>query len=232
MILLKKYWPYLTIAILAVAVVILFNLWRGSVETVNSQASIIREQNTEIVYRKSKDGKIIADKEAAEARAKDLETAYPKLAKVLTEQMDIRLKNLRTSIQAEFRAFNTGHSIIIRDTVKVPGKALEVVDSVKIQDGYLTLNAEIEAALIHWNYSYQDTLTSALFIKKKWFLGKERLYFSGMFQNLNAKIVNSTAVHVKDFKDKRWVISGGVSYDPFRNQWSAGFHAGYALFRF
>jgi hypothetical protein len=228
---LLKYWHWLVIAVLALLVVMLYQHNKEQAMVIASKNSIIREQNTEIEYRKNKEGKTIADKVAAEARAKDLESAYPKLAKVLTDHMDIRIKNLQTAMQAEFRAINTGQTVIIRDTVERDGRKA-AIDSVKINDGFLAFRGEIEPHIFRWEYSYQDSITIALHTKRKWFLGKQTLYSSLMLSNPNAKVTNSTSVQVKEFKDKRWVISVGPYYDPFRDQWGASINAGYALFKF
>jgi hypothetical protein len=238
MIFLQKYWHLVVIAILAFALFVVYDWGRGQQMTAESRGSIIREQNAELEYRKSKEGKIIAEKEAAVAQVKDLKEAYPRLAKLLTEQMDIRLKNLRTSIQAEFQALNSGTSNIIRDTIFKEGKPVAFVDSVKVDDGYLNLDGILnpsnsgELKSLDWKYSYQDSVTIALHVKKKWFLGKETLYSSFMLQNPNAKVINSTSTQVQTYRDKRWVISAGAYYDPFRDQWGASVHFGRALFKF
>lgn len=231
MIFLKKYAVWVLVALLALALVILYSAYQGQKMTAESRHSIIMEQNAQIEYRKTREGQIIADKVAAEARAADLEDAYPRLAKVITEQMDIRLKNLRTAIQAEFQAMNSGTSTVIRDTIYREGKSV-AVDSVKINDGYLSLKGEIETGKFAWDYSYQDSVTIALHVKKKWLFGKETLYSSIMLKNPNAKVVNSTTVQIKGARDKRFNISVGVSYDPFRNQFSPSINAGWALIRF
>lgn len=233
-----RHWPYLVIAVLTLALIVLYSAYQGQKMTAESRHSIIMEQNAQIEYRKTKEGQIIADKVAAEARAADLEDAYPRLAKVLTEQMDIKLKNLRTSIQAEFEALNSGTSTVIRDTIYREGKSVGIQKSVKIDDGYLRMigilipSNSTELEKMDWNYSYQDSVTIALHVKKKWLFGKETLYSSIMLKNPNAKVVNSTTVQIKGARDKRFNISVGVSYDPFRNQFGPSISAGYALFKF
>lgn len=229
---LKTYWHFIVIAGLAVAVIVLYDLYQGQRMTTDSRSSIIREQNTELEYRRSKEGKIIAEKEAAEAQVKDLKEAYPKLAKALTTEMDIRLKNLRSSIQAEFQALNSGSSKILRDTIWKEGRPIAFKDSVKVNDGYLAFKGSIDKQTLSWKYSYTDSITIALHVKKKWLLGNERLYSSFMLQNPNAKVINSTSVHIQEHRDKRWVISAGISYDPFRNQFSPSIGFGYALVKF
>jgi len=229
----RSYWPYIVHILMAIMLFILWDLYQGQRRSSESKSSIIREKDSEIEYRKTKEGKIIAEKEAAEARAKDLSEAYPRLAKVLTDQMDIRLKNLRSSIQAEFRAMNSGSSSIVHDTIWKEGK-VTVVDSVKINDHYLSFLGGFNAdrSTLNWKYSYTDSITIALHVKKKWLFGNEKLYTSFSLSNPNSKVTNATSVHIQEHRDKRWVISTGISYDPFRNQFSPSVNFGYALVKF
>lgn len=228
---LRKYYPFIIIAILILLLVILWDKYQGQKMTAESRGSIIKEQNAELTYRKTKEGQLIADKVAAEARTQDLQEAYPRLAKVLADQMDVRLKNLKTAIQAEFRAINTGTAVLVRDTIIIEGKVVPV-DSVSINDGFLAFRGELRRDKFAWDYSYQDSVTIALHVKKKWFLGKETLYSSIMLKNPNAKVTNSTTVQVKEFKDKRWVLSVGASYDPFSNTVRPGVMFGWRVIAF
>lgn len=218
------------IAGLGLAVFMLFNHNREQAMVIASKNSIIKKQNDSLVYRKTKEGKIIADKAAAEARAKDLEASYPLLAKRL-EQMEIKFSNLKTAIQAEFRAINSGVSTVIPDTIYREGKPVFVYP-VAIDDGFLSMKGEVEPDLFRWDYVYTDELTTALHVKKKWIFGNEHLYFSGSLRNPNAKITNSTAVRVQEFRDKRFVFTIGGYYDPLRNQYGPSINFGYKVWAF
>lgn len=231
---LSKYWHLIAISLLVFALVVLWDLYQGQRMTSESRGSIIREKEAEIEYRKSKEGQLIADKVAAEVRAADIAEAYPKLVKDL-ENMSVSMRALRTSIQAEFRALNSGTSTVIRDTIFKEGKFVGVQKSVKIDDGYLRMIGVLNpsnSTEIDWNYSYQDSVTIALHVKKKWFLGKETLYSSIMLKNPNAKVTNSTTVQVSQFRDKRWVISIGGSYDPFSNTVRPSVNFGWKVWAF
>lgn len=230
MIFLKQYWHLVVISVMGFALFVLWEMYQGQRMTAESRGSILAEKEARLKYYETPDGKTVAEKEAAEAKINDILDAYPELIKQL-EQMNVKMNHLRTSMQASFNAQNSGTSIILRDTIYREGKISNVVDSIQINDGYLSLKGEIDKRF-SWKYSYTDTLTTALFIKKKWFLGNEKLYFTGMLQNPNAKITNATSIQVRSHRDKRWVISAGVSYDPFRDEWGASIHFGRKLFAF
>lgn len=227
---LQKYWHLIVISILAFALFVVYDWGKGQQMSKESAHSIIKEKEAEITFKTTENGRIVADKEAAVASVKDILEAYPEILKALDE-MQIRQKNIRTVIQAEFRALNSGTSNIIRDTIFKEGKPVAFADSLKVNDGYLNLKGQF-GKTFDWKYSYQDSVTIALHIKKKWVFGKETLHSSFMLQNPNAKVVNSSSIQVKDFRDKRWVISAGAYYDPFRDQWGVSIHFGRALFKF
>ena len=80
-------------------------------------------------------------------------------------------------------------------------------------------------------YTYSDTLQYAFHVKKKWFLGNEQLYGSGMLSNPNAKITNSTSVLIKDYRDKRFYLGAGMSYD-INGNFVPSIQIGYSIYKF
>jgi len=200
--------------------------------------SVIKEQNAVIEYRTNELGKVIADKNAAEISYKELIDSYPKLAEAITKDFDIKLKNLKVYMEAEFKASGKGNSTVnnhyYTDStgVRVPFWKL------KASDGYLDFLATVyDSTNAPFEYDYSDTIKYAFNVKKKWFLGNETLYGSGLLSNPNAKITNSTSILIKDFKDKRWSVGPNVTvYPTFDNGLSFDFTVGiglqYAVFRF
>lgn len=233
---LRKYYPFIIIAILILALVILWDKYQGQKMTAESRGSIIREQTAEIEYRKTKEGKIIAEKIAAEAQVKDLKTSYPKLVDLITKQMDIRLKDLSSVFEAKFKAVGQGEVRII----EIPARK-DSTDSTKIlppqrgftvADGFLEFNGTIDAEKIQYSYTYTDKITAVISIKKKWFLGKETFVGTATLDNPNAVVTNQTAIQVQQPRTKRWVLSVGASYDPFKNQVRPAIHLGWRVLAF
>lgn len=194
--------------------------------------SVITEKDAVIKYHVNDKGKIIAEKEASQISTKEFLDAYQSEAERLRNDMDIRTKNLRAYIQASFDAKGQGTGSVINNYYDSAGHKM-LTRHFTMTDGYLTFNAIIDStAKSNYVYDYQDSLIYAFHVKKKWLLAPEKFYGSGMLSNKNAKITNATNVLINDYKDKRWVISAGVGYDPFSNQFRPVVSLGYALFKF
>lgn len=200
---------------------------------IKRQDSIIAEKTDSITYRKTEAGKLIADKLAAEATAKEFAQAYPAFAESLRRDFDIKISNLKAYLRSEFQAHGTGNTTIenhyITDST---GRRVSFQDF-KIDDGYLSLRATVFDSLhAPYEYFYEDTLQVAFHTKKKWFLGNQKLYGSGMLSNKNARIVNQTSVLIKNYRDKRFNVSVGVLYDPLSSEWHPGISLGFSLLSF
>lgn len=220
---------------LIAAGVLIYVLWtdrQQAKKDVRNYQSIVREKEAEITYRKDSEGRAIADKVAAQATAKQLEESYPALAKTITEQMDIKLKNLKAVISAQISAQGSGIGIIVRDTIYRETGISNVVDSIYAKDSYLDFRAQVSGAKFDYKYTYYDSLTFAISTRKKWFLGKEQIYVSGRLSNPGAKVTGQTAVLIDKYRDKRFSVNVGVLYDPFNNRFVPGVGVGFALFKF
>lgn len=200
-----------------------------------SKDSALTSANAEITWHKNAQGKLIAEKQAAEIRAKDLEQSFPKLAEVLTEQMDIKIKNLKAAIHAEFMAQGDGVVDIHYHYDSATGKPIPSRWQFNVDDGYLDLKAEgLDSLQATYAYTYGDTLTYAFELRKKWLLGNKSLYGSGMLRNPGARIVNSESVLIDDFKDKRFGIGPYVGYGfgPDGGQTTIGISVHWSVFKF
>jgi len=229
----KKDLTYLiVIAALAVVIYILFTRNQINAGNLHRATTIIQEQQAEISYRKDNEGRIIADKVAAEATAKQLAESYPSLANTLIKDFDIKLKNLRTVIQAEIRASGNGTGIIVRDTIYRDSVIANVVDSIFASDQYLRFKGQVSKEGFAWNYTYSDSLIFATHVKKKWIFGNEQLFVSGRLSNPSAKFTKQTAIRMENYRDKRFSVMAGALYDPFNNRVSVGVGIGFSLWKF
>lgn len=223
--------PWYLLAILAL--IIAFLLWRDSRRSakLESAQSALTEKSDSIRYFVSESGKTVSEKSAADITRDDLEEHYPDIVAELKD-LKIELKNVRAVLRANIEAQGSGVVTIIRDTIRVSGTAPVIQDSVNINDGYLSMAGWINGRQFRYQYAYQDSIIFSISGKKKWLFGKESLIGSARMSNPNATVLNQNAILIKEARDKRFVISVGVGYAPFSNQFSPSIHAGYALVKF
>lgn len=223
--------PWYLLAIMAV--ITAFLLWRDSRRTAerDSLKSALQEKEDTIRYFKTQSGRTASVKVAAEVSREDLENHYPELVSRIKD-LEINIKNLRAITSAGFQARGSGLAKVIRDTIYLPGVAPVVQDSININDGYLSMNGRVKDGHLRYQYAYQDSIIFSVSGKKKWLFGKETLQGTARMSNPNARVTNQNAILMQGARDKRLVISVGVGYSPFGNQFYPSVHAGYALLRF
>lgn len=221
--------PYL---LASMALVIAFLIWRLSVvnRKLDSSAGVLQEKEAQITYFKAQSGKIVAEKPAAEVSKADLQKHHASLSAEL-QDMKVELSRLRTAVKVQFQAIGKGEAIIVRDTIRLPGLQAQATDSVFVNDGYLSLKARI-GDKFRYQYGYQDSVIVAVSGKKKWIFGNEALQGKVKFGNPNARAISQTAVVLQGARDKRFVLSVGLNYDPFTNTFAPGVHCGWALIKF
>lgn len=217
-------------------------------ELIHQQESVIREKNATIEYHVNENGKIVAKKEAAELRAKDLEKSYPEIYKFIREEMDVNAKNLKAFVRNEFAAHGTGTGSIINNHY-YDSSTNTAFDSLKYRasDGFMTFSVNLELKFTDnkitytqspYHYEYIDTASTAIHGRKKWFLGNEKLYSTTTFANPQAKIMGTTNILVNNYKDKRWSIGLSAGYGIVKTKeevntgWFVGPTVHYSLFKF
>jgi type II secretory pathway pseudopilin PulG len=224
--------PKTLLIVAALVMVIVYLVFR--LETKNrqleSKTSALEETQAVIREFRTAQGKTATEKVTAEVSKGDLKDHYPEVAKELAD-LKIKINQLKGVLSAVVEAKGKGEVIIVRDTIRVPGAVPVILDSVKINDGYLRFKGQGKNGLFGYGYSYTDSITFAVATKKKWFLGSEKLYGTGKLQNPNAKITNQTSLVIKN-RDKRWNVSAGVGYDFYGKRIVPTVYAGYSLIRF
>lgn len=218
-----------------VALFFVYDRWQKTKDKNARQESVIREKSDSISYWQNKHGQVVAEKHAAEVTAQELDDFYKEEIKLIKDEFNIKQNDLKAFVKAEFAAMGEGTTTINNHyhtdstgTITVSERTFDIAD------GYLSLAAVLDSTKVSYNYTYQDEILYAFHTKKKWVFGKEELYGSGRLTNPNAKITNSTSVLVDDYKDKRWVVSAGVSWLPLNpdQQFWPAVHVGYALLKF
>lgn len=197
------------------------------------QESVISELTDSIRYSKTNEGKVIAEKSAALLSHNDVSQAYPSVLKKL-EEMDIRLKNMRAYMQSQFSAHGSGQGTINNHFhVDSTGRQVRFKEF-SMNDGYLFFRTTLYDSSYQstYEYNYTDTISTVIHARKKWFLGNERLYANSMLQNPNAKVTGTTNLLIDSYKDKRWYVGVGASYNPLTNTFGPSINFGYALFKF
>lgn len=224
--------PYIVAVALAILCGWLFTQLRKSDAENTRKDSIIAEQIDSVRHWKTESGRIASEKAAAVASAKEFQEAYPKLADELKREFDVKVKDLKAYVKAEFEARGEGKGSI-SNTYYVDSTGHRYKEFT-MDDGYLKFRTTLFDSLTAapYKYTYADTLTYGFRVKKKWLLSREKLYGFGGLRNPNAKITSATNVLIDDYKDKRWVVMAGAGYDPFNNKLIPMLGVGYALFRF
>ncbi len=102
-------------------------------------------------------------------------------------------------------------------------------------DGYLNFKADVYSQFdAPYEYTYSDTVKYAFHMRGKW-LQKKKLYATGMLSNKNARILNSEAVLVNEFRDRRWSVGPCISWgvdQHLQTNFTVGFSIQYSLIKF
>lgn len=220
----------LIVAALVMVIVYLMFRLQGKSNQLDSANSALTEKEATIREFRTVQGKTATEKVTAEVSKSDLKEHYPELTKELAD-LKIQVRQLRGILTTTIEAKGKGEVIIVRDTIRVAGAVPVVLDSVKINDGYLRFKGQAKNGMFGYAYTYADSITFAVHTKKRWFLGSEKLYGTGKLQNPNAKITNQTSLVIKN-RDKRWNVSAGVGYDFYGKRVVPTVYAGYSLIKF
>lgn len=102
----------------------------------------------------------------------------------------------------------------------------EWIDSFTWVEGFVGRNA------VQIDYRIEDTLTHREYMKKKWLLGKGRLYMDASLQNPNAYIKGMTGIRINDKMPGRFSVGPYVGFDLTHMTIGFGISLQYALFRF
>lgn len=198
------------------------------------QDSIIREKTDSLRYERNRAGQLVAEKAAAEVAMREMQTNYGAELKQIKEELGVTRSELKAFVKAEFEARGSGTTTIEHHHHYDNEGNMVRADSFRIKDGYLDLLGSIrDSTRISYEYTYTDEILHAFQFRRKWAFGKEQLYSVSRLKNPNAKVTNSTAVLVNEYKDKRWVIATGVSWTPFSPvQFQPSITVGYAWIKF
>lgn len=236
---------YLISIILGLLVVIgiFINLWHHAKHLSENKDYVITEKSDSIRQFKSKSGHVITEKSAAQVEPDQFQKYYPELAKLITKELDIRVKDLKAVISARFEADGiiSGKLDTMHVDLKSSLKRFKI-DSVDqnvnwgfaVNDDYLKGLAIVNKKTLDYqfHYDYSDSLTFAISSKKKWLFGSEKLYGTGRLSNPKARIIGQQSVLIDKYRDKRFYLGAGVSYDPFVNQFRPTLQVGYAFVKF
>ncbi len=102
---------------------------------IDSLESLVESQQAELKMRRNSQGKLIAEKEAAQIQVSELKNSMPRLREQIEREFELKIRNLRGYSQTNFEARGQGNAdIIIRhDTSRIMDPDL--------MDSYLTVTA-------------------------------------------------------------------------------------------
>ena len=242
---LKTILPYVAIAVLAF---LLFRSCDQVTEVRDSLSSIIESREGEVRYLKTELGKTISEKQAAEVSAHQFREHYKKDLKRLEDEFNIKLKRIKVFATAPIQVDGEGMSFISEDPIDFTGNGkfhLLNLDSLRLGNGssshlmfsdkYLSFDVDMSEGReggYKSTYTYRDTISYALHVKKRWIFGKERLYGSWMFENPNAVALNPESAVIEEYKDKRFAVTIGPYFDPFRGNYGVSIGLGWTLIKF
>lgn len=249
---LKTILPYIAIAVLAF---LLFRSCDQATEVRDSLSSIIESREGEVRYLKTELGKTISEKQAAEVSAHQFKEHYKKDLKRLEDEFNVRLKRIKVFATAPIQIDGEGLSFIVEDpadtsSLDFSGSNVLSLGNLKLgnlklgngssshlrfSDKYLSFNVDISEGReggYKSTYTYRDTISYVLHVKKRWIFGKERLYGSWMFENPNAVALNPESVVIEEYKDKRFAVTVGPYFDPFRGNYGVSVGLGWTLIKF
>lgn len=219
--------------ILLLLFIVLMTLWRESENDVKNLRAIVDEKNDSLRYERNDKGHIISQKRAAEATAKQLAEAYPEVVRELSEEFDVKMKDMKAYVQNQFKAQGQGRASITNNYYTDSTGAKVEYKDFAFDDGYLKFESVMFEGLDFGEskYTYTDTISTVIHRKKNWLFGKEYLYSSSSLKNANARVTGTTNL-LTGVRDKRIVIYAGVGYDFLNNRPSLNVGVGYALIKF
>lgn len=239
---LKTILPYTAIAVLAF---LLFRSCDQATEEHDSLSSIIESKEGEVKYLKTELGKTVSEKQAAEVSANQFKEHYKKDLKRLENEFNIKLKRLKVFATAPIQVDGEGLSFIYENPADTTTNSHHLPDlgnlslgkssHLMFNDKYLSFDVDMSEGReggYKSTYTYRDTISYALHVKKRWIFGKERLYGSWMFENPNAVALNPTSVAIEEYKDKRFAVTVGPYFDPFRGNYGVSIGIGWTLIKF
>lgn len=224
--------PYIIIAaLLFISGFLFFRLRKSSAES-DRKDTIIQEKESVARHWQTESGRNAMEKQAAIASEKEFRDSYPKFVDELKQEFNVKVKDLKAYVKAEFEVRGNGQGDI--SNTYLIDSAGRRYKEFNMDDKYLTFRTILFDSAIHapYDYTYRDTLTYGFTVKKKWFLGKETLYGFGGLRNPEAKIIKSTNVLIEDFKDKRFSIGPYVGYGVMGQRLEFGVSLQYALIKF
>lgn len=204
---------FLWLVTLATASVIL----KGNNKRIQSLEQANGMLTNEVTAYKTVNGKLLSQNQAAELREKEFRQALPELADALTKQMDIKLRNFRAGVLADFIARGSGNSqisridtLLLHDTIST--SSFEPF-ALTFYDGYLSFKSDVYSELnAPSEYVYGDTIKFSFNMQRPKRFHQKQLFVSGSLANPNAKILNSKGVLINEFKQKRFGIGPAVGY--------------------
>ena len=132
-------------------------------------------------------------------------------------------------ISAYFDSINLGKPKYIT----LPGGNVDTVERYfEYLDRWAWMEGAVGKKLVQIDYQIQDTLTHREYVKRKWLLGKERLYMDASLSNPNAYITGMTGIRIADKMPGRFSVGPYIGFDFTHLTLGFGISVQYAVFRF
>lgn len=217
----KSYRDIIYIVIILLLCVFGYVEWQNSKIEIRNRDSAIREKDAVITYKTNREGKIIAEKDAAVLNAKEMREFYPKVVDKIEKSFDVKVKNLKAYMENAFAAQGHGTGTVINNNFyDSAAKKMVAFRDFSMDDGYLKFDTRLYDSLrtqAPYAYVYRDTVTTVLSSDKRWWqvFRNEHIIGKTSFGNPNSKSVSMTSILKGGDRDKRWALVVGLSYVPF-----------------
>lgn len=221
------------VVLLAVAVLlyIQYSQIRHLKSQTKSQLSIIEEQQSELITWKDKYGREHAKKLAVESSLGALKEHSEEEMKNLEESFQIRIKNMRSSLQASLK-YSSKEKVVLKDSVITLRDTVYTAKNFHIKDSvWADIRGVVYPDSIDMSYKFYDSLTFITHYEKQGLFKPKKLKISAISQNPHASYSNLKSVTITEASPKRFSVGPHIGYD-ITGKPTLGISVQYSLFRF
>jgi hypothetical protein len=215
----------INISVVILILVLLFSLKQcaNNINTLEEYKKTLSLKDQQIQYWKDSAGRSHAKVQEIVASEEVIRTVYKKELDSIAHILDIKAKQIKEYISVITNSKGNGSgTLIIHDTVtKQTSDSVLIHDttgySLKVYDGYLNFNADINKNLTYtYQYSFIDSLGITKYYKKRGLFGLKKDYYVDVFSsNKNTTITGLKQFRISDIQKPKpfsLTVGAGASF--------------------